>query len=438
MIDVEKLWQEWLSDNPENTYKDISDDEVREAIIKDLSYVSQMNVAEYTLFLKWSEISRKYPVENIRTLFGDQIKIKDVEQERRISQLEPNIWIPEYPDDYLKLKPTLIQTDDSAEKEVVGLNGEAFTQKKDRTKDLTIKWNDLRNMVHTMRNNANIGRNMFFIAADEITGKYLGVVAITSDFMDLGARDKYIGWSNDVKTTQKMLNHTAICSSISPVQPFGYNYVGGKLLALLCISDKVQKAWKDRYGDTLVGLSTTSLYGNTKAGGLSQYDNLKHWKKLGYSAGSIVFETTKNTENMILDWLKKHHTRRYFEWYHCRGDEGPLKRDHRNRSFAFVYSKLKIPKEIVRSEHQRGIYFSPLYTNTNEFLRKEIQEDQLVKTFDTSEDYLVDLWKNKYARQRINSLVKNDRVSSETLFYSDLMKLSWEEAKEKYLGSVGR
>ena len=39
-----------------------------------------------------------------------------------------------------------------------------------------------------------------------------------------------------------MINHTCIGSTIV-LQPLGYNLVGGKLLALLCLSDTVEKTW---------------------------------------------------------------------------------------------------------------------------------------------------------------------------------------------------
>ena len=93
---------------------------------------------------------------------------------------------------------------------------------------------------------------------------------------------------------------------------------------------------------------------------------------------------------------------------------------------------------MIRTEHQRGIYFSPLYNNTNEFLRKEITEDKLVKSFDTSEEALGNIWKTKYANGRIRQLQKKGNVSYETLFYNDLIKMSWEETKAKYLPQVGR
>ena len=93
---------------------------------------------------------------------------------------------------------------------------------------------------------------------------------------------------------------------------------------------------------------------------------------------------------------------------------------------------------MIRTEHQRGIYFSPLYDNTNEFLRKEITADKLVKSFDTSEETLSNIWKTKYAKPRIRQLQKKNNVSYESLFYDDLIYLDWNQTKEKYLGQVGR
>ena len=113
-------------------------------------------------------------------------------------------------------------------------------------------------------------------------------------------------------------------------------------------------------------------------------------------------------------------------------------RDHKNRSLNFAYSKLGIPKELIRADHQRGIYFSPLYNNTTDYLRKEISENDLVKSFDTSEETLANIWKTKYAKGRISMLKKKNNVSTESLFYDDLIFMSWEETKEKYLPQVGR
>jgi len=439
VLNIEDQWELWKEQNPIENIPEITEDQLRESLIRDLSKVSCMSVEEYTLYQKWLEVGNKYPTQEIQTLFGLETQLKDTTQKNIIQEVKSNIWRPVDMYDYMNLKPRLVYTNDCVEYEDVGLDESSVKKMSKRTKELPENWNTLRTFMSTMKNNSNIGRNLNFMVEDEITGKYLGVICISSDFLDLTPRDEWIGWEREKKTQGHMINYTAIGSTIVPTQPLGFNYVGGKLLALLCLSDTVQNIWKEQYGDTLVGVTTTSLYGKSKTGGLSQYDNLKHWKKMGYTSGSVAYEATKETQYMIRYWLHRNHTYKYFEWYGAKKDTGqPYKRDHRNRSYHFTYSKLGIPKELISSAHARGIYFSPLYTNTREFLRNEIEEKDLIKSFDTSEEYLVNLWKNKYASKRLSSLIKNNRVSDETLFYDDLIGKTWEEVREKYLSQIGR
>jgi hypothetical protein len=414
---VDKQWQDWQEKNPVDKFEHIDEEHMKKVLIEDLTYASQMDVREYTLYQKWCEVKERYPVQDVSTLWGSEVQMVDPDQKKLVDKVKANFWVPQSPDDYENLKPKMVLSN--------GPDAET--------------WNAVRTFSSTMKNNSNIGRNLFYILTDEVTGKYLGVICISSDFLDLTPRDNAIGWSRDVKTQQHMINHTAIGSTIVPLQPLGFNYMGGKLLALMCLSDTVQKDWKRQYGDTLVGVTTTSLYGKTKAGGLSQYDGLEHWNPMGFSSGSVAFEPSRATKKLVFDWIKENHTRKYFEWWEAKNQQGlPLKRDHKNRSLNFAYSKLQIPKELIRTEHQRGIYFSPLYENTNEFLRKEIGDDKLVKLFDTSEETLANIWKTKYAKGRIRQLQKKNTVSYESLFYDDLIYLSWEATKAKYLPQVGR
>jgi hypothetical protein len=416
--DVDTQWQKWLDSGIE--YQDIDIDVLKQRTIKELEYVSQMDVKEYTLFQKWCEVQEKYPSVVVNDLWeGEKRVLADEGQRRSIEEIKRNIWMPKEPDDYLALEPELV-----------------YANKQD---DLPELWNCIRTFSSTMKNNSNIGRNLNFIIRDKPTKKYLGVICISSDFLDLTPRDNFIGWPRDVKTQGNMINHTAIGSTIVPLQPLGYNYVGGKLLALLCLADPIQELWQKLYGDKLVSVTTTSLYGKTKAGGLSQYDNLDYWQPMGFTSGSVSFEPLQETRYMIREWLKKNYTRQYFEWYVAKKPSGqPHKRDHKNRSLNFAYSKMGIPKELIRSEHARGIYYTPLYDKTCEFLRKECEEKDLTKMFDTSVESLVNIWKTKHAKPRIKQLVKKDKVSYETLFYDDLTVLNWQQAKEKYLIQVGR
>jgi hypothetical protein len=423
---IDDQWQAWLAANPVEKMVDIDTEDLKETLIKDLSFVSAMDVKEYTLYQKWCEVHDKYPTVEVNSFFDDTPTLKDQTQGALLQEIKNNFWLPEDQEEYLDLEPELIYTGGEQELNSITNAGQSAI------------WNGMRTFLSTMKNNSNIGRNLNFLIRDKKTGKYLGVTCMSSDFLDLTPRDEYIGWNRERKT-QKMINHTCIGSTIVPIQPLGYNLVGGKLLALLCLSKTVEDTWENQYKDKLVGVTTTSLYGKTKEIPLSQYDRLKHWKKMGWTAGSVSYEPLKPTRKMIQQWLMKNHTYKYFEWYVAKKDSGqPHKRDHRNRSHTFTYNQLKIDKKLIKSEHARGIYFGELYENTNEFLREEIPVEKLVKKFDNSVEALTELWKNKYAKKRLASLKKQGRVSNETHFYDDIIYMTWEDCKKKYLGDVGR
>lgn len=411
-MSLEKDYRKWLKEKVDT---DITEQRVKDALLSDLSFLSKMGVEEYTLYRKWAEIHRKYPHdEQLGKKAGTFFDLTNTDCYPEIEAIAKNIWMPKDAMDFRRLRPKITWTKDES--------------------DLTVLWNDLRTFIHTQINNSNIGRNLYFIVTDEVTGKYLGVFAMSSDFMDLTPRDKYIGWTNEMKTTKRMLNHTSIGSTICPTQPLGYNYVGGKLVALLTISDVAEKTWNDHYKDKLVGVTTTSLYSS-----FSQYQNLSYWTKRGHSSGSIKFEPSKQTLELVKQYLQKTVPRKYWEWYVATEPQGmPLKRDYKQRSLAYLYPKLKIEKSFYETNHQRGIYFCPLFTNTNEYLRMEIDESKLVRRFDNSVDALVEIWKEKYASKRINSLTEQGRVSNETLFYNDVITMDWEQTKAKYLKEVGR
>ena len=48
------------------------------------------------------------------------------------------------------------------------------------------------------------------------------------------------------------------------------------------------------------------------------------------------------------------------------------------------------------------------------------------------------MWKKKHASKRVKSLISRDAFSYDTHFYDDIVYLSWEETKQKYLKDVGR
>ena len=143
--------------------KHIDTDSLKETLINDLTYASSMDVREYTLYQKWCEIKERYPTHTVSTLWGDEEQLIYPMQQQFINEIKDNIWTPTEPDDFLKLKPKMVLS-----------NGDGAE-----------RWNAARTFISTMKNNSNIGRNLFYLVIDEVTEKYLGVICISSDFMDL-------------------------------------------------------------------------------------------------------------------------------------------------------------------------------------------------------------------------------------------------------------
>ena len=416
---LRKEYREWLKSKKDST---ITSNDVKNAIMNDLNFLHVMSVQEYTLYRKWDEIQRKYPRKDKDNVIHDFFSVEETVDYPELLKVKENIWVPKDVNDYINLEPEMLLCNDNQE--------------------LTTTWNILRTFTSTQINNSNIGRNLYFIARDKITKKYLGIINVSSDFMDLTPRDNYIGWNKDQKTGKRMINHTAIGSTIIPMQPLGYNYLGGKLMALLTISDFVEQSWNNRYNtermpSKLVGMTTTSLYSS-----FSQYNNLAYWNKRGHSSGSIKFEVSKETLVKVKEYLQREFPLKFWEWYIATEPQGmPLKRDFKQRSLSFIYNKLKIEKKYYETNHSRGIYFCPFYDNMKEYLRIEITEDKLIrrKDFDNNIEAISKLWKEKYAKKRVENLQKdNKEFINEVLFYDDVIRMTWEETKEKYLVQVGR
>lgn len=403
---MDESYKEWIK---KQNLKPIGDNEIKEQILDELNLFQNMTTEEYTLYIKWNYLQSLYPNKNDKNSF---FNTPILSQYPEIAQIKSNIWTPKDGREFTDLKPQLIFCDSPA---------------------LTKEWTILRHFTSTMNYKGLVGRRLNFIVLDKVTKKYLGVFCLSSDFLDLVPRDKFIGWDRNTKTYGG-INKTGIGSTIVPTQPLGFNYLGGKLLALMIISDQVADTWKKKYNSDLAGVTTTSLYGS-----YSQYNSLKYWKKMGRTNGTIKFNHTTKVSNMIKEYIKNNDPEFYHKCYVFQkpSGTGPFYRDATQRGIMYAYSKLGIKITGAESNHQRGIYFCQLYENTKEYLRGEHKELKN-KKFDNSVEVLSNLWKEKYAAGRIKNLLSENRVNNDILFYDDMLECDWKTIKEKYLKDVGR
>jgi len=137
------------------------------------------------------------------------------------------------------------------------------------------KWENLLNITSSHINISPVGRQIRLAVLEKNTGKIVGFIRLGSPVINMKPRNEMLGQVFTQKPEwSKRFNGSAMMGFvIVPAQPFGYNYLGGKLLAAICTSHEVREILNKKYGMNLCLFETTSLYGSSKT--VSQYDGMK-------------------------------------------------------------------------------------------------------------------------------------------------------------------
>ena len=125
--------------------------------------------------------------------------------------------------------------------------------------------------VSSHNNESNIpGRELRWMVFEKKTKKVVGFIRFGSPTINSKPRNVWLGKQPDLRIFNR---HAVMGFVIVPSQPFGYNYLGGKLLALLCCSHFAREKLNEVFEKDIALFETTSLYGSTTDS--SQYDGLK-------------------------------------------------------------------------------------------------------------------------------------------------------------------
>jgi len=467
-VPEEEQYKVWLEGNPTKRYsqseKETLDTELRTKIIKELNITGEYGIEEFMLYHKWLEVQK----------FVKKTNIEEIEEVERL------IWKPKGRSDYRRVFPELVLTSNTVEIKKKNFWGEDGYQEYIHDEKLRRHANILRVLISSSRHDGVVGRQLRYLVRDKITKKYLGVICIASSMMNLSVRNESV-FGGDITKVPEAKQHfknafkpggrsvnMANGQSIMCTQPFGRNFNGGKFLSLMCISNQVADDWKKRYGDTLVTVETTSLYGKKDS---TQYDGLRpYWRNLGKTSGDTPIKPTDEVWKTIRKWTKQRFPRTYFKFLVGKNEKGqPLVRDKKNALISKSYGLLGLNSKLrTLSGHKRGVFISKLYQNSDAFLQCKINEDELVPAFDNSVKTLTEFWKfgfegdtkrggvnpeiskhfqNKFkfeklssAKKRIQTLVDRgeDSINLITDWYFPMSYLSWEATREKFLSQVSR
>ena len=161
---------------------------------------------------------------------------------------------------------------------------------------------------------AGYGRRLRFVVYDESNDKVIGIFGLGDPIFSLSSRDNWIGWGRDVR--KKRLHYVMDLFALGAVPPYSH-LLCGKLIALLAISQEVQRAFRRKYGGRrshisrklldgrLALLTTTSALGRSSLYNRLRYGGQHVFHSVGFTqgsgglplAGDTVLVATQQTNN---------------------------------------------------------------------------------------------------------------------------------------------
>lgn len=245
-----------------------------------------------------------------------------------------------------------------------------------------------------------VGRRIKIIIRDRALPNkpVIGIAALGSPIIHIPERDDFIGWDKDTRT--KNLIYTLDAYIIGALPPYNY-LLGGKLISYILASNEVREIYRVKYKDhitlkekrkanQLVGIFTTSLYGNS-----SQYNRLKFkdellYKPIGQTKGFGTLHLSEETIQLMIKFLKS----KGVEVGHKFGN-GPswVMRVIRSAGDLLGFDS----NFLLKHSFRRNIYFVPLAKEYKAFLNGETKQPQFNNY---SKKELVEFWKTRWLENR--------------------------------------
>jgi len=143
------------------------------------------------------------------------------------------------------------------------------------------------------------GKEMKLVIKETNTNTVVGFIKLGSPLINSKPRNEFLGSVPDLP----IFNKRAIMGfNIVPVQPFGYNYLGGKLMAAICNSHDVRRMLNNKYDTEFCLFETTSLYGNIK--GSSMYDGMRPFLRFrGNTQSKFLLTLGEELYFELRDWF---------------------------------------------------------------------------------------------------------------------------------------
>ena len=264
----------------------------------------------------------------------------------------------------------------------------------------------------------NPGKTLKLVVKETTTNTIVGFIRYGSPLINSKPRNDYLGDVPDLD----IFNKRAIMGfNIVPVQPFGYNCLGGKLLAAICCSHASRRMLNEKYDTEFCLFETTSLYGNIK--GASMYDGMRPYLRYkGDTQSKFLLTLGEEIYPEIKEWFTERNGGE--ELIHRGASSRKLKmqtkmvgiikaslREHDTKAYELFSKEISNASDVTT---QKRFYMSEYgYANTRDVLLGKT--DTLVKAenFDRFELEGIITWWKKLATKRYNNVVSQGRIRKE-------------------------
>ncbi|MCK4979159.1 MAG: hypothetical protein KAS62_02130, partial [Candidatus Delongbacteria bacterium] len=194
------------------------------------------------------------------------------------------------------------------------------------------------------------------------------------------------------KFKNKLRENGANISICIPLQPFGFNFCGGKLMAMLAFSDEVYEYYSRKFDIKLKYLLTTSLYGKS-----IQYSRLKQLKYIGLSSGYGTGHLSSDLINLMKEYLT------------VKNHKLNVKRMSNHTIANHVVRELRLKNNILDHGQKRGIYIGVTGSDSISFIKDKTGTHSWLPDLTKSVETIHNDWLNKYALKRKIHLIKTSR-----------------------------
>jgi len=268
------------------------------------------------------------------------------------------------------------------------------------------------------------GKAIKWVVYEKNSGKIVGFIRLGSPTINSKPRNNFLGKPLDTysKEVMKRFNDSTIMGFIIvPTQPFGFNYLGGKLLAGICCSHLTKDTLDKKYGGPFCMFETTSLYGTTKSS--SQYDGMKPFlRHKGETVSDFAPLINDNNFHRLNDWFKKRNGEPLVD-----PQASSRKLKTQTKMISIIKASLKGVDDDAYNKfvqtyidakgltEQKRAYMSDYgFDNVKEYMNMETDELRKKDNFDRySFDSVVDWWRKK-SSNRFENLQNDGRLRTES------------------------